>query len=296
MNVTEILTRASDLRIAVIGDLILDRYVFGEVSRISPEAPVPVLRITSTKENPGGAGNVVENLRGLGCEVSFFHQPSPPIKTRIMSGSHHMLRMDDEDQPEWMKWDDVDLGLAYGIDHKKYDCVIISDYGKGAVSRDITSRLIRKCNEKEIPIVVDTKNQINIMYSATTIKCNRKEWLAYVEGRTGLRFDDPWQLHNAGRDVKNLVITNGDRGMQYWGKDGGLELSGNIAGLATDICDPCGAGDTVTAVLGVMEALGYGISDACTLANIAASEVCRHPGVIAISKELLIKRFNEVHQ
>jgi rfaE bifunctional protein kinase chain/domain len=292
MNLTEILTRAADLRIAVIGDLILDRYVFGEVSRISPEAPVPVLRVTDTKENPGGAGNVVENLRGLGCEVSFFHQPSPPIKTRIMSGSHHMLRMDDEDQPEWMRWDDVDLGLAYGIDNKKYDCVIISDYGKGAVSRDITSRLIRKCNEKEIPIVVDTKNQIGIMYSATTIKCNRKEWLAFLDVQN---FIDPWNIHNIG-DIKNLVITNGDRGMQYWGKDGGLELSGNIPGLATDICDPCGAGDTVTAVLGVMEALGYGISDACTLANIAASEVCRHPGVYSITKDDLIRRFNELRK
>lgn len=293
MNLTKILERAGKLRIAVVGDLIHDRYIDGIVERISPEAPVPVLKITGTRENPGGAGNVVENLKSLGIYTSFFYdRDNTIIKTRVMSGTHHILRMDDEEStPKLVHWDDIDMNLGYGIQHKKFDCVIMSDYGKGMLNRGVASTIIRLCNENNIPTVVDTKYQQNIFFSATVLKCNKREWDHFRENRA--RSESEWEFMKAA-DLTNLVITNGDHGMQYRGFDDDLELSGNVAGYKINICDTCGAGDTVTAILGMMAALGEPIGDACTLANIAASEVCRHPGVFSITKRDLNKRYTEV--
>lgn len=293
MNLTEILSRASELRIAVVGDLITDRYIDGVIERISPEAPVPVLKITGTRENPGGAGNVVENLKGLGCQVSAFYGKHVPIKTRVMCGTHHIIRMDEEEQPYWMTYDEYDIGLDYGIMHKKYDCVVISDYSKGAISRDVTSKLIRACNDSGIPVVVDTKHNLNLMHHATLVKCNHKEWEAYFKQKIN---ETPFDYLEQ-KDGHHLVVTSGGAGMQYWTKNGDIQISGNMPAHPISICDTCGAGDTVIAVLAIciaqakdMDSLG----DACELANIAASEVCQHPGVVAINKEALIKRFNEV--
>jgi rfaE bifunctional protein kinase chain/domain len=280
MNITDIITRASSLKIAVLGDLIHDRYIDGVVERISPEAPVQVLRITGVRENPGGAGNVVENLRGLGCQVSFFHQPNPPIKTRIMSGSHHILRMDEEDTPDWQSWDQIDIGLGYGIENQKFNCVVISDYGKGCVSKDVAQSVIELCLRFEIPVVVDSKQSFELFEGANVFKCNHKEWHAQDIPFPEIGFDLMEE-----NSVDNVIVTNGQHGMQYWGHYAGAEISGQVPGHQIAICDTCGAGDTVTAVLAVMTALGEPISDACELANFAGAEVCKHPGVYAIKKQ-----------
>lgn len=294
MNLTEILESAGQFRIAVVGDLIHDRYIDGTIDRISPEAPVPILRITGTRENPGGAGNVVENLKGLGCQVSFFYDSGNTIiKTRVMSGTHHILRMDDEEGPKWMRFDDIDIGLGYGIKNKKFDCVVLSDYNKGMISENVARNVLGMCAEEGVPVVVDAKFNLQQFYDAAIVKCNKKEWENWIEGMAAVT-DDAWSYLKPWRN-ENLVITNGDHGMTYHGYDGDLELSGNIAGHKTDICDACGAGDTVTAVLAIMTALKYPIDTACTLANIAASEVCRHPGVYAINKPALLKRYAEVY-
>jgi rfaE bifunctional protein kinase chain/domain len=281
MNIKDILERASNLRIAVIGDRIVDRYIDGIVERISPEAPVPILKITGTRENPGGAGNVVENLRGLGCEVDFFFDPNNLIiKTRVMSGNHHLLRMDDEETPKWMKFDDFNWPLWHNIEQQRYNCVVLSDYHKGVVSEDVASKIINLCGGNGIPVVVDTKRQHEIFSGATLVKCNSHEW-----GKIRCKEIYEW-LHDY--SVNNLVVTDGAKGMSYWGKHGGLELSGAVPGIKTEICDPCGAGDTVLSVLAIMMALGDPVDDACELANIAAAKVCQHPGVYAIKKEDLI--------
>jgi rfaE bifunctional protein kinase chain/domain len=290
MNIHELLDRASSLRIAVLGDKIIDRYIDGVMERISPEAPVPILRITGTRENPGGAGNVVENLLGLGCEVSFFHGKHIPIKTRIMSGGHHIIRLDEEEEPCWMQWDDIDIGLGYGIEMRKFNCVVLSDYGKGCISKDVAKNVIELCLRSGIPVVVDSKCNFSSFEGATVVKCNYKEWYAqdmpFPESPWG------WMKDNS---VDNLVVTNGSDGMQYYGYQDRDEVLGNLPAHPIHITDTCGAGDTVTAVLGMMIALGEPISDACELANIAGSEVCRHPGVKPIDKELLIKRYTEIY-
>lgn len=287
MNIEQILNKASSLRIAVVGDRIIDRYVFGDVTRISPEAPVQILKITGTKENPGGAGNVVENLKGLGCQVDFYYDDKNCIiKTRVMSGNHHLLRMDDEDEPRWIKYDDLGWELDYNISRGKYNCVVISDYGKGTISRDVTSRLIRLCNQTDTPIVVDTKHQFNLMHHATIVKCNFREW-----NSQNMPFPESPYNWMEEHDVQHLVVTNGSRGMMHYTLKDGHDTTGEIPGVPVAICDACGAGDTVTAVLAMC--LGGKVMDlkeACELANIAAAEVCKHPGVYAIQKDDLLKQ------
>lgn len=285
MNIKEILDRASGLKMAVVGDAIKDRYINGMVDRISPEAPVPVLRITGNRESPGGAGNVVENLKGLGCDVDFYFDISNVIeKTRIMSGSHHLLRIDDEESPRWMKWRDVDQALAVGIKSQYYNCVVISDYGKGMISPDVAKNLIELGRMNGIPVVVDTKSQQSIFVGSTVVKCNMPEWKKFMD--KNIRTTE-WNYLKIG-DIDSLVVTDGANGMYYWNTYGPDE-NGHAPGIKSEICDPCGAGDTVISVLAIMSALGEPIDQACELANIAASEVCKHPGVYAIKKEDLLK-------
>lgn len=281
MDIHKILERASTLRIAVVGDLILDRYIIGDVNRISPEAPVPVVHLTHTRENPGGAGNVAENLKGLGCQVSFFHQPNPPIKTRVMSGNHHLLRIDDEDEPIWVRWDDIDIGLGYGLENNKYDIVILSDYSKGMLSAEVIREVIGRCKTHDIPVVVDSKHKLGDFIEASLVKCNKKEWDRFTT-------KSPYQYLGE-YFVDDIVITDGPNGMEGYNHS-----HYNVDGLKINLNDSCGAGDTVISVLAVMKALKYGLNESIILANIAGSAVCMHPGVTPITKELLIKRFNEV--
>lgn len=279
-NINDIIARASRLKICVIGDLVLDRYVNGDVERISPEAPVPILKAKSFHANPGGAGNVVENLRGLGIETSFFHQPDVPVKTRVMSGSHHLLRMDEENEPRWMRWEDIPGELGQSIIEKKYDCVIISDYGKGMVPEEVAWEIIGRCFNHSVPVVVDSKGSFHNFAEATVVKCNESEWERYYETTGNSRGELFYKF-----SVENIVMTLGKDGIAYWTSQGKCDT---LPGIPVVTSDPCGAGDTVTAILGMMVALGYGIPEACELANAAAAEVCRHPGVYPIRKEDLL--------
>lgn len=285
MNIHDILSKASKLRIAVVGDFITDRYIQGTVDRISPEAPVQVLKVKSTRANPGGAGNVAENLRGLGVAVSLFYdEKNVPTKTRIMCGPHHLLRLDEESDPQWMDFENIDIGLDYGILHGKFDCVIISDYRKGMISENVAREVIGRCVNRGIPVVVDTKDHLEQFAEATVVKCNHKEWLAYSESVTGQSVGH--LMLNWG--ISNIVVTRGQHGIDYWESEGQF---GTIPGIPVDYCDACGAGDTVIGVIGMMIAMGYSVQEACELANIAAAYVCTKPGVYAIQKDDLIKRF-----
>ncbi len=298
IDLKKILKQAEEFRIAVVGDLIIDKYIIGTVDRISPEAPVPVVRVVSTRENQGGAGNVVENLRNLGVQVSSFYGKHVPIKTRVMSGNHHILRIDEEEEPYHMRWDEIEIGLGYGIKYNKFDCVVISDYSKGCISDGVARKVINLCIDSEIPVVVDAKRDFHKFQDANILKCNTHDWK--LERRA---FDEQIRDTQDMVDVlllENFIVTNGEHGISIYN-----ELSSEgIGGYPVNICDTCGAGDTVTAILAIMSCFksneykalnNRNIYMACQLANIAASEVCRHPGVFPITKEDLIRRFNEVN-
>lgn len=286
--ITDLIEKAPKLKIAIIGDVIIDKYIVGDVDRISPEAPVPVLIQKSTYQKFGGAGNVYCNLKNLGVDTYLFttgehnfltddffiHPGKTPIKTRIMSGNHHLLRIDEEDAPDYVQYDDV----AWREDFEKLlpslDAVIFSDYHKGVCDVTITQTIISACCEKGIPVIVDAKTDFYKYKHATIMKCNKKE--------------------SSGIDVQKLrldllvsyfLVTCGEQGISLYYSKGSEGFNGH----EVNIIDVCGAGDTVTAVVTFAFSGGYNVLQATELANRAAAEVCKHAGVYAITKEDLLK-------
>jgi rfaE bifunctional protein kinase chain/domain len=301
MNIKLLLTHASTLKIAVIGDMIEDRYLLGSVDRISPEAPVPVVAKQIAFSRCGGAGNVFMNLVNLGVNTDLYctygkgdypwpmeyneniktHEGSHAIKTRIMSGSHHLLRIDNEIDPmqiEWLPfkayswWNELEQKFG------EYHCIVLSDYNKGVLSDSLINAIMELAIHYKIPVVVDAKKDYHRFKGSTIIKCNQKEYEATATWHTSI---SRWR-----------VVTEGESGIMYTNGEG---IRGRVNGHSVPIVDVCGAGDTVTAVISIMTALNEDVQDGCSLANIAAAEVCTHPGVHAISKEELIKRYNELN-
>lgn len=298
MDIQKILDRASTLRIAVIGDLIVDHYICGSVDRVSPEAPVPVLLKGTEKTTMGGAGNVWQNLTNLGVHAELFcnfngdalwHKgyddrihcnPYPySKKTRVMCGNHQLLRIDEELQGNDMQWQTFKqfYWWEYLMNNSgDYDAFVISDYGKGVVSDSVIGTLmeyqfINRRDRKHSPVIVDAKKNFKRFYGAYCVKANDKE-----------SDDDIIQDCIQNRGINFFVRTRGDQGMVWYNRT----TSGGVKGEKVNIVDVSGAGDTVTAMLAIlMSDEGVRMSEVMWLANMAAAEVCKHPGVYAIQKE-----------
>lgn len=299
MSAEEFLQRAEKLKIAVIGDFINDQYIIGSVDRISPEAPVVVLNEESLEYSPGGAGNVCENLDRLGIgnilftigdndiipfgsqQSSFIHPGKTQTKIRVMAGNQHLLRIDKGEINEHVPYDRLNWKDDLESLIPSLDCLIFSDYHKGTINHDLIAIVIQRCNDLNIPVVVDAKKLFSFYHDATVVKCNFKEWTQYHD-ETRTRIDEMVSYHR----IKNMVVTYGEMGMSYWTDPIG---SGGVEGIKVSIVDSCGAGDTVTALLAVCIAQGLDIHFACMIANKAAAETCRHPGVYPITKEDLIR-------
>lgn len=311
MKINELLKKTPDLKIAVIGDFIEDRYIYGDVTRISPEAPVPVVHKTNQISRAGGAGNVFMNLVNLDVHADLYcfssdrflmatlfggytsqvwlHPGVNSIKTRVMCGNHQIIRIDEElkkDEIEWHAFKQIDwwtnhLEKNFG----EYNAIVMVDYHKGVLSDSLINAVMELANHYEIPVVVDAKRDYRRYSGAFIIKCNRSEYEAIPKNSDNL-------LHYGRKGIKvdNLVVTVGEQGISIYHEDTGE----GIDGYPINIVDVCGAGDTVTALLAAATAAGYGVLEACEIANVAASEVCRHPGVYPITKEDLIKRCKEV--
>lgn len=304
MSTQEILDKASKLKIAVIGDYMLDRYIFGDVDRVSPEAPVIILNKKGQRESLGGAGNVFMNLIGLGVDAYLFscggysesdavfiHPGRVPVKTRIMSGNHHILRIDEEDiDPKYIDYDEVywreDFEKLFSLG---LDAVIFSDYHKGMISTSIARTIITMCNDNNVPVIVDAKREFGKYNGATVIKCNRKAFVDILH-----QFDIKSLDVRKMFECKYFVETMGEMGISVYyegidGTDQPFEDGEGFDSPKVDIVDVCGAGDTVTAVMALIYAVGLPITTAAEMANKAAAETCRHPGVYAITKEDLLR-------
>jgi D-beta-D-heptose 7-phosphate kinase/D-beta-D-heptose 1-phosphate adenosyltransferase len=277
MNTQEFIERASNVSIAVIGDYIQDRYIIGEMERISPEAPVPVLRFIEQRYSSGGAGNVTKNLENIGVHTQFFHSPnSRVVKTRIMAGNHHIVRIDEDIIAPPLEWRSTDWRESFENILPHMNCVVLSNYHKGTIDEEIASEVIHLCIDKKIPVIADAKRDFWHYRHANIVKCNAKEWTEYKnEDDTGeSQFCDEF-------DIDNLVITRGEKGIYVTDREG----SYGAHGVSVPIVDVCGAGDTVTAILAVCLALDIDLKEGIKLANAAAAEVCKHPGVYSITKE-----------
>jgi D-beta-D-heptose 7-phosphate kinase/D-beta-D-heptose 1-phosphate adenosyltransferase len=302
----------SQAKVACVGDLMLDCYVYGNVDRISPEAPVPVLHIKSAFSVVGGAGNVVRNLSSLGVYVDCFGivgsdaagaqvemdlRTLPTVttylrtegktsqKTRYVSQGHQLLRVDDETISAPSRF--IQEGLCHDIIQKltQSQVLILSDYGKGLLTADLCQEVISEARKNSIQVVVDPKGMDYSKYrGATVITPNLKE-LSLVYGSSLATTDD---IVRAARsllthlDVKAILVTRGAEGMSLVTQSTDPL---HIPTQAQDIFDVSGAGDTVVATLAVALACGMTLEDAAFLSNVAAGIVVGKAGTATVTLE-----------
>ncbi|MBK8118435.1 MAG: D-glycero-beta-D-manno-heptose-7-phosphate kinase [Sulfuritalea sp.] len=295
--------------ILVVGDVMLDRYWFGEVSRISPEAPVPVVKVERTEERPGGAANVARNCAALGARVTLLsvvgadeaghalarllndsgiqcslHEDaklSTTVKLRVIGRQQQLLRIDFEHAPDHevlqAKLADFEARLA------ACDVVILSDYGKGGLAHITEMIVLARAVGK--PVLVDPKGEDYVRYSgATLLTPNRSELREVVGG-----WKDEDELARKANRLRDelrlgaLLVTRSEEGMTLF-SDGGVA---HEPAVAREVYDVSGAGDTVIATLAVMLGSGLSLPQAMRQANLAAGIVVGKLGTATCSLEEL---------
>lgn len=317
-RIDELFEKFNNKTIAVVGDLMLDVYIWGKVSRISPEAPVPVVEVEEESYRLGGAANVGLNVRSLGGiplligvigydregtivdalmkendfeEGGIFIDEDRPttVKTRIIAHSQHVVRIDKENKRN-INQETEDKILSYlEINKKRIDGIILEDYNKGVLTKSLIQRVIEFANQNEIIITVDPKFDNFFEYKNVTLfKPNRKE----SEDALGMRLDSEENVFKAGKKLKEilnpkfLLITRGEKGMTLFSSDGKID---SIPTRARKVADVSGAGDTVIATITMALSAGAEIREAATIANLAAGLVCEEVGIVPVNRESLYK-------
>ncbi len=320
-SIEAILNSFRSKRIAVIGDIMLDNYIFGHVSRISPEYPVPVVDVTHEDHRLGGAANVALNTLSLGADtmligitgadrnrdvlVELFRDrglateglicdPSRPTtsKTRILSQNHHITRVDVESRKEIDVGIEQDILASFEAVINSIDAVVLEDYNKGLLSASLIQQIIASAKARNIPVLVDPKHQNFFAYKGCSVfKPNLSEMAAAL----GIL------LHNSDREVEEaclllqkkiqadtIIVTRSDKGMTLY--NGSFN---HIAATSLDVADVSGAGDTVIGVLALGVAAGIDMAMNATIANLAAATVCQEVGAVPVKSEKLIKAFRD---
>jgi len=305
----------ADIKVLVVGDLMLDRYILGDVDRISPEAPVPVLRHVQRYETPGGAANVAMNLAGLGCqtllagfwgndaeqkELAGFLEKAkidttgvvstslPTIsKTRIVGRQQQLLRLDIESREKPSEADCGHLMEAAEQLAGKVHAVVLSDYAKGALSTELCERVIRAARRAGVPVLADPKSPDFSKYSGSTTVCPNLGELAVA---TGVAVHETEALLAAGEalrtehDLRFLTVTMSEKGIRVLSEAGGYHSPTR----AREVYDVSGAGDTVIATLAAGLAAGLKMETAVELANLAAGIVVGKMGTVPIAGHELV--------
>ncbi len=297
--------------IAVVGDLMLDRYVWGKVSRISPEAPVPIIALEGESSNLGGAANVAANAGALGLNVSLFGligddsdgkkfihlvkeqnyseegiivDPNrrTSVKTRVIAKNQHMIRIDRESDHYIDDTYAMRLLGRFGTELSKFNAVILEDYNKGVLSSMVISQILDVCRKGRVLVGVDPKLENFWEYQgATVFKPNLRE----LETALGKPIHSDEDLKEAGAhvkkklDVKHLLITAGSKGMTLFTDNKMLE----IPTKAHRVHDVSGAGDTVIATIMSTLAAGASITEAATIATYAAGVVIAEVGAVPVN-------------
>ncbi len=300
--------------ILVVGDIIVDRYIWGQVNRISPEAPVPIVEVNKNEDRLGGAGNVVSNLLELGTEVhlagflgndlegesvkellkskavdgsaiiSVDGRPTT-LKTRVIAHSQQVVRIDREDASNYDSKIVEALAQAVSKQINKVKAVIISDYGKGAVTEEI----LKATQGKGVKVVLDPHPKNYSFYrNIDVVKPNRKEAekaVGFKISSVDLAFKAAKQLQEQWQ-VDTVLLSLSEDGLIVDSKK--LNQSIHLPTVAKDVFDVSGAGDTVTAVYTAALAAGSSLEVAGTLANISAGIVVGEVGVVPITPRQLI--------
>lgn len=302
-------------RVLIVGDIMLDRYWFGEVSRISPEAPVPVVHVGRTEERPGGAANVARNVAALGARASLLsvagrdeagdslarllhnenvhvvlHRDQgldTTIKLRVIGRQQQLLRIDFETQPSH------EVLLSKLADFEKMlsdaDVVILSDYGKGGLTH--IRQMIELARRAGKPVLVDPKGDDYDRYrGATLLTPNRSEFREVAGSwRSEQELASKAEQLRRELDLDALLVTRSEEGMTLYRAEGALHQPAQ----AREVYDVSGAGDTVIATLGVMLASGAGLPEAVRIANLAAGIVVGKLGTAVAQRDELIAELNK---
>ena len=326
-QIKECLTRANSINVLCIGDIMLDQFVYGSVTRISPEAPVPVFLKKSDKTMLGGAGNVALNVSSLGCNTTFLgvvgsdknattlsklfkaaniknyffkiRGLATTVKTRIIANNQHLLRIDNEEPYQ------VPLPIIPRLTTllKKLitsqNIVLLSDYNKGIFSVESCQTVINLCNQMNKRVIVDPKGSDYEKYrNAYLVKPNLKEFSL----ATGISSIDPTsdkffdQIKSGSfylfdkYNIKNLVITLSEYGMVYVSQE--KEQIYHVPTVAKEVFDVSGAGDTSLATLGLALASGIDIRTAVSLANVASGLVVAKLGTASVSMDELLQNIS----
>ncbi|MVW78989.1 D-glycero-beta-D-manno-heptose-7-phosphate kinase [Bordetella sp. 02P26C-1] len=282
-------------RVLVVGDVMLDRYWFGEVERISPEAPVPVVRVARREDRLGGAANVARNVVALGGHATLIGlvgtdeaggsisrlateagiqadlvadaENPTTLKLRVLGRQQQLLRVDFEQAPEPATLDDLDTRVAQQL--AQHDVLVLSDYAKGALSR--VQSMIAMARKAGVPVLVDPKGDDYTRYrGATLVTPNRAEMQEAV-GRwtTESQLTERAQKLREELDLEALLVTRSEQGMTLFTAAG----RSHVDAQAHEVFDVSGAGDTVLATLATMRAIGQPWNDAMRWANRAGGIV-----------------------
>lgn len=311
--------RFSGLRVLIIGDVMLDSYIWGAVERISPEAPVPVVQVRNRDVRLGGAANVALNIQALGAIpvlvalagtdeagkrltsllqaagmptagiVTSAERPTT-VKTRVIASHQHIVRVDDEtDRPASA---DEELALITRIDTLLAGChvIIFEDYDKGTITPALIHHVVASARQQNIPTVVDPKKRNFLAYTGVTLfKPNLKEL------REGLKVDvqaahlqdvkTAVALVRQKLEAKVVLLTLSEHGV-FMDADGAVV---HLPAHVREIADVSGAGDTVVSIAALALALGLPAAAIAALANLGGGLVCQHVGVVPINRAELIK-------
>ncbi|MEO6527856.1 MAG: D-glycero-beta-D-manno-heptose-7-phosphate kinase [Gemmatimonadaceae bacterium] len=295
-RLVELLERAKGKRIVVVGDAMLDVYLSGDVDRISPEAPVPVVRVRERHQALGGAANVAQNVLAIGASCDLVaavgddrageslrsmlerlgvgHSSLVTVrrattqKTRILARSQQLVRIDEEEDAD-LSLEEIAPLLERARDAlTNADAVVLEDYNKGVLVPEVIGEVIRMAVERSLPIVVDPKYRNFFHYRGATIfKPNVRELEAALGAAVDLEHPETMPATLVRLGVEHILLTLGERGMVLFSDHGEIA---RVPTVAREVYDVVGAGDTVTAYLATILAAGGSATDAAMIANIAA--------------------------
>ncbi|HEX2723755.1 MAG TPA: bifunctional ADP-heptose synthase [Gemmatimonadaceae bacterium] len=314
-----LLNQAQGRRVAVVGDAMLDVYLRGEVDRISPEAPVPVVRVTERKLALGGAANVANNIVTIGARCELVSAVGDDLagatlremlrqvqtetralvsvdrttttKTRVVARAQQMVRFDEEDATD-LAGDEISRLLAVMENAiADADALVLEDYNKGVLIPEVIARSIEWATGRRIPIVVDPKYRNFFAYRGATIfKPNRRELESALGAAVDLDHPEALPATFARLGVEHLLLTLGDRGMALISADGEV---GRIPTTAREVYDVVGAGDTVTAYLATILAAGGTPAEAAVVANFAAGVEVGKLGAATVRTDEVLEAYDD---
>ena len=320
-TIIELFASFNKLNVLIIGDVMIDNYLWGKVDRISPEAPVPIVSVQKKESRLGGAANVAINVQSLGatpilCAViggdangrafldllqqmnmsseGLFQSNDRPttVKTRVIGNNHQMLRVDEEKEEDINASEKKQLinRVTAIINRKKIDVIIFEDYDKGLISKSLIDQVIKLARQKNIPVAADPKKRnFNLYRHIDLFKPNLKEL------RDGMKIDleknnidelkSAVKKLSAEHDIKNTLVTLSDLGVLI--SNDSVEKI--IPAHFRNITDVSGAGDTVISVAALCLASGADAVTMASLANLAGGLVCEKVGVVPVEKKTFLE-------